>query len=133
MVRQEGEVVTTGEVIATLEEAQAAAAARAGGCGSEPPSRRRPTEADLEGLSPAVRRLRPNMDLDIAKVAGSGRGGRVTKADVLAFLEGANRPRCRRRRLSPHRQRAVPAPVVRRRAGQRATASGLARPSSGCR
>jgi 2-oxoglutarate dehydrogenase E2 component (dihydrolipoamide succinyltransferase) len=44
------------------------------------------TVIDLEGLSPAVRRLVAENNLDIGKVAGSGRDGRVTKADVLAYL-----------------------------------------------
>ncbi len=44
-------------------------------------------EVDLEGLSPAVRRLAAEHGLDIAKVPGSGRGGRVTKADVLVYLD----------------------------------------------
>ena len=35
-----------------------------------------------------MRRLAAEHGLDIAKIPGSGRSGRVTKADVLAFLEG---------------------------------------------
>ncbi|MCC8998125.1 MAG: 2-oxoglutarate dehydrogenase complex dihydrolipoyllysine-residue succinyltransferase, partial [Candidatus Contendobacter sp.] len=42
---------------------------------------------DLEGLSPAVRRLAAEHGLDIAQIPGSGRSGRVTKSDVLAHLE----------------------------------------------
>ena len=38
-------------------------------------------------LSPLVRKLARENDVDIAEVKGSGRGGRVTKQDVLAFLE----------------------------------------------
>ncbi len=85
ILRQEGEIVTTGEVIATLLEGAAGqTAAPAPAASAAQPV----TEADLDGLSPAVRRLAAEHGLDIAKVAGSGRGGRVTKADVLAFLEG---------------------------------------------
>ncbi|HRD64754.1 MAG TPA: 2-oxoglutarate dehydrogenase complex dihydrolipoyllysine-residue succinyltransferase [Candidatus Competibacter sp.] len=92
ILRQEGETVTTGDVIATLEEsavAEAAAPAPVATAAAAPTSPPAPAaEADLEGLSPAVRRLAAEHGLDIAKVPGSGRGGRVTKADVLAFLEG---------------------------------------------
>jgi 2-oxoglutarate dehydrogenase E2 component (dihydrolipoamide succinyltransferase) len=49
------------------------ASARADG-GTEPP------------LSPAVRRLVAEQGLDVARVAGTGPGGRVTKGDVLALL-----------------------------------------------
>jgi 2-oxoisovalerate dehydrogenase E2 component (dihydrolipoyl transacylase) len=38
-------------------------------------------------LSPAVRRLAEEHGVDPARIAGSGEGGRVTRDDVLAFLE----------------------------------------------
>ena len=38
-------------------------------------------------LSPLVRKLARENDVDLAEVKGSGRGGRVTKQDVVAFLE----------------------------------------------
>src|SRR5258708_2152980 len=38
-------------------------------------------------LSPAVRRLAEEHGIDPAQIAGSGEGGRVTRDDVLAFLE----------------------------------------------
>src|SRR5439155_19561772 len=37
-------------------------------------------------LAPSVRRLVAEQDVDVAQVAGTGPGGRVTKGDVLAFL-----------------------------------------------
>ena len=95
ILRQEGEIVTTGDVIATLEEgavAQTAAPAAAPAATPTPaPAAPTPvgtvTEVDLEGLSPAVRRLAAEYGLDVSKVPASGRGGRVTKADVLAYLD----------------------------------------------
>ncbi|HRZ24276.1 MAG TPA: E3 binding domain-containing protein, partial [Candidatus Contendobacter sp.] len=97
ILRQEGDIVTTGDVIATLEEgavAGAAAPAPAPAPAAAPaPAPAAPTpvgtvtEVDLEGLSPAVRRLAAEHGLDVSKVPSSGRGGRVTKADVLAYLE----------------------------------------------
>ncbi|MDQ5908906.1 MAG: hypothetical protein QG599_999 [Pseudomonadota bacterium] len=95
ILRQEGDIVTTGDVIATLEEgagAQTAAPAAAPApVVSAPVPVAAPavsaTEVDLEGLSPAVRRLAAEHGLDISQVPGSGRSGRVTKADVLAFIE----------------------------------------------
>ena len=38
-------------------------------------------------LSPAVRRLAEERGIDPTQIAGSGEGGRVTRDDVLAFLE----------------------------------------------
>ena len=40
-----------------------------------------------ETLSPAVRRLAGEHGIDVSKVAGSGKEGRVTKADIVNFLE----------------------------------------------
>ncbi len=43
-------------------------------------------------LSPAVRRLVKAHDLDPSAIKGSGRGGRITKSDVLAHLEQSGQP-----------------------------------------
>jgi 2-oxoglutarate dehydrogenase E2 component (dihydrolipoamide succinyltransferase) len=48
-----------------------------------------PAQPDRGGdrpLSPAVRRLVAEQDVDLARVAGTGPGGRVIKGDVLTFL-----------------------------------------------
>ena len=45
-----------------------------------------------EHLSPAVRRLVDEHDLDPSKITGAGKNGRITKGDVLAHLEAAARP-----------------------------------------
>ena len=41
--------------------------------------------------SPVVMRMAAEHDLDLSQIEGSGRGGRVRKQDVLAFLESARR------------------------------------------
>src|SRR5207253_136565 len=38
-------------------------------------------------LSPVVRRLLKEHDLDPAQIEGTGQGGRITRADVLAFID----------------------------------------------
>ncbi len=43
-------------------------------------------------LSPAVRRLIAHKDLDIARIHGTGRDGRVKRADVLSYLASADAP-----------------------------------------
>jgi 2-oxoglutarate dehydrogenase E2 component (dihydrolipoamide succinyltransferase) len=42
-------------------------------------------------LSPAVRKLVEEHDLDPTEIAASGKDGRLTKGDVLAFIEGGGR------------------------------------------
>jgi 2-oxoglutarate dehydrogenase E2 component (dihydrolipoamide succinyltransferase) len=90
ILRQEGEIVTTGDTIAILEEGAVQLTAEAPATTPATPSAptAAPTgEVDVEGLSPAVRRLAAEHGLDVAKIPGSGRNGRVTKADVLAYIE----------------------------------------------
>lgn len=44
-------------------------------------------EDDSEALSPAVRKLIDEHDLDPAKIEGTGKGGRLVKGDVLKAIE----------------------------------------------
>ena len=59
------------------------------------------TDASVR-MTPAVRRLVREHDLDIAQITGSGSGGRVTRDDVLAFVA---------RRSGQPSAPAAPAPV----------------------
>lgn len=99
ILRQEGDIVTTGDVIAMLEEgavqsaAEAPAAPAPASAPAAAPALAATAEVDLEGLSPAVRRLAAENGLDVSKISGSGRGGRVTKADVLAYIEAQQQGR----------------------------------------
>ena len=59
-----------------------------------------------QALSPLVRRLAREHNVDIAKVRGTGAGGRVTRDDVLAFVEsGAAAGRTVRRESGCRRTR----------------------------
>ena len=99
ILRQEGDIVTTGDVIAMLEEGAVQPAAEApatpvpASAPAAAPALVATAEADLEGLSPAVRRLAAENGLDVSKISGSGHGGRVTKADVLAYIEAQQQGR----------------------------------------
>ena len=42
---------------------------------------------DLGFISPVVARIAADRKVDLTRVSGTGRGGRITKKDVLAFLE----------------------------------------------
>jgi 2-oxoglutarate dehydrogenase E2 component (dihydrolipoamide succinyltransferase) len=59
----------------------------------------------LKGLSPAVQRMVVEHHLDAAAIAGSGRDGRITKADVVRHVEENRRP-------SLPSDAAAPAPAV---------------------
>ncbi len=47
---------------------------------------------NLDGLAPSVRRLIAEKNLDPAQIPGSGPAGRITKSDVVLFLEGSQPP-----------------------------------------
>jgi 2-oxoglutarate dehydrogenase E2 component (dihydrolipoamide succinyltransferase) len=73
------------------------------------------TEAEAELLrrrsSPLVRRIAAEHDVDLAAVTGTGLHGRVTKEDILAFVE-AGKPAAAPK-AAPTRPVAVPAPAGR--------------------
>jgi 2-oxoglutarate dehydrogenase E2 component (dihydrolipoamide succinyltransferase) len=57
--------------------------------------------AALDDLAPSVRRLVEEERIDPRAIPGTGRGGRVTKEDVLAFLSTRGRPDTPVRPASP--------------------------------
>ena len=76
----EGEEVSVGQVVAEIDTAAAAPAAEQGAVASQP------VAAALDGLSPAVRRIVIEHGLDPASITGTGKNGRITKADALDAL-----------------------------------------------
>ncbi|MCB1717015.1 MAG: 2-oxoglutarate dehydrogenase complex dihydrolipoyllysine-residue succinyltransferase, partial [Candidatus Competibacteraceae bacterium] len=92
----DGATVNAGDIIATLMEAgESPPAPQPAATEASPAQEASPQAAsttDTENLSPAVRRLVAEHNLDPAKIAGSGRNGRITKADVLAYMEQASAP-----------------------------------------
>lgn len=61
-----------------------ASAPRSGAAVAEPPSR-----GEDQRVSPAVRKLLKEHQLDVSRIRGSGMGGRVTREDVLNHIEGS--------------------------------------------
>jgi 2-oxoglutarate dehydrogenase E2 component (dihydrolipoamide succinyltransferase) len=89
-----GTVVTPGQVLALIEESAAAPAqpVRASPPASPSPAaapKAAAAEAGKEKLSPSVRRLIEENRLDAAAIPGSGRDGRLTKSDVVGFMDRA--------------------------------------------
>ena len=88
IVVEDGTTVVAGDVLAILEEGEAAAAAPVAEKKVE--KKAAPVSKETKGpvkTSPAVRRLLEEHDLDATMVTGSGKDGRITKADVMAFLK----------------------------------------------
>ncbi len=104
-----GTTVTSGQLLAVIDEGPASVAASPATGAAKPTSASAPstvakaapaagaaksTDAEIakeiEKLSPAVRRLVEENHLDAAAIPASGRDGRLTKSDVVDFL--AKRP-----------------------------------------
>jgi len=66
-----------------------------------------------QGLAPSVRRIAAEEGLDVSNVAGTGRGGRVTKGDALAALSGGGSV------ARSDGDRVVASPYARKLAGQK--------------
>jgi 2-oxoglutarate dehydrogenase E2 component (dihydrolipoamide succinyltransferase) len=130
-----GTVVTSGQVLAVIEEG-GAAAADAAQAGSRPapasppatPAAKPAAETDggrdASKLSPSVRRLVEENHLDPSSIPGSGRDGRLTKSDVVDFLgkkPTQSEPAGSGAGASPA---AAPAPPVRAPAPRPATPAG---------
>ena len=80
----EGATVTAATVLARIGAAGAAPAAQPPAPAAAPAQ---PTPAGEAVLAPAARRLVKELDLNPAEIAGSGKGGRIHKADVVAHLD----------------------------------------------
>ena len=83
---QEGATVTAATDLARIGAAGAAPAAAAQ---PQAPAAAtaQPTPSGEAVLAPAARRLVKELDLNPAEIAGSGKGGRIHKADVVAHLD----------------------------------------------
>ncbi|MEX2150733.1 MAG: 2-oxoglutarate dehydrogenase complex dihydrolipoyllysine-residue succinyltransferase [Steroidobacteraceae bacterium] len=127
-----GATVTSGELLAVIDEQAAAAAKPAPKAESkrapEPKkSVRAPAAAAKEAppaarddgggkLSPAARRLVEENRLSADEIAGSGRDGRITKADVAQHLEGGTPARAQ---AGSRQDQRVPMSRLRARIAQR--------------
>jgi len=128
-----GATVDVGTLLARIDAEAKPGVAHVDEGPPEPTADRRPPTAESGGnghappISPVVRRMADEHGVDLSQVEGSGRRGRVTKKDLLAFL-GDEKPAAPEPALhseSPYREE-EPAPagtgeqlsVMRRQIGQ---------------
>jgi 2-oxoglutarate dehydrogenase E2 component (dihydrolipoamide succinyltransferase) len=94
---QDGTIVKSGELLAILTESSEAAAPEDGNDANASKADSKPNKADLatdavkkdstaKKVSPAVKVLLKEHDLDASMIEGSGKKGRITKSDVLDYL-----------------------------------------------
>jgi 2-oxoglutarate dehydrogenase E2 component (dihydrolipoamide succinyltransferase) len=130
---QSGTVVTSGQLLAIIEEG---ASAGAGGSSAEKPAAAASNghtssaaNAEASGkLSPSVRRLVEENKLDPGAIPASGKDGRLTKSDVVDFL--GKKPTPVTDRAEPPAPASAP-PAA--RAPAPAPSAPVARPAAGSR
>ena len=123
ILKADGSTVVSGEVIATIDTEATAALAepvRPPAKADEPVAPVAPRTAPSEDsrLMPAARKMAAEAGVNTRDIPGTGRGGRITKGDIIQHLEtgmGAAVPpvieAAPRPELAPAQLPAVPAPV----------------------
>lgn len=116
IVEEEGATVVSKQLLGKLRAVKEGEETNASVNKTEPtPSDRQQAaiepESTNDALSPAVRRLLAENDLDPSKIKGSGVGGRLTREDVEAYLASASK--------APAAAAAEPDPVLAARSEKR--------------
>ncbi|CRR58525.1 2-oxoglutarate dehydrogenase complex dihydrolipoyllysine-residue succinyltransferase [Pseudomonas aeruginosa] len=91
IIKNEGDTVLSNELLGKLNEGGAAPAAPAAAAPAAAPAAQAAAPAAAGGddaiLSPAARKLAEEAGIDPNSIAGTGKGGSVTKEDVVAAVE----------------------------------------------
>ena len=89
VLKAEGDLIESNEIIARIEEGAAAAA------GTATPAAKQ-EEADIQVaeslVNPAAKKLADERNIDLAQITGTGKGGRITKEDVVNFTPARAAP-----------------------------------------
>ena len=88
ILKAEGDTVLSNEIIARIEEGAVAAAPAAPAAEPEAPE---PT-ANGGLINPAAKKLAEERGIDASLITGTGKGGRITKEDVVNYTPPAAAP-----------------------------------------
>ena len=82
VLKVEGDIVMSNEVLARIEESASEESAQ-----SSDAARKIENDAEVGGVlvNPAAKKLADERDIDLALVKGTGKGGRITKEDVVNY------------------------------------------------
>lgn len=121
---EEGTEVSIGQTVARLVSGKAAASA----VREAPTTAKKPCTVQV--LSPAVRRIVSEHNLDPKSIQGTGKGGRVTKADAVGAAEQQGAPAAAPKDVAPPLTpavAAVPEPAIGERRTERVAMSSIRR------
>jgi 2-oxoglutarate dehydrogenase E2 component (dihydrolipoamide succinyltransferase) len=89
IIKNEGDTVLSDEVVAVFEEGAAGEAPKAE---SAPEAAQAPTASEDLKISPAARKALEEKGIDASAVKGTGKGGLITKEDVMNYQAPAAKP-----------------------------------------
>ena len=114
IVKGDGGTVTSNEVIAQIDTAAKAAAATPAAAREEAkPQAKAAAKAAAPAAMPAAQKLAAEKQVDTGAISGTGRGGRVTKEDVIQAVAGGAQPAARATApAAPSAPQRAPAPAV---------------------
>ena len=85
VLKAEGDIVLSNEVVARIEEGEAAKPAAAAATKKEEPD----VKVAESLVNPAAKKLADERGIDLSQITGTGKGGRITKEDVVNFTPAA--------------------------------------------
>lgn len=110
VLMQEGDTVESQQLIAYLEKTDGAAAPAEQPAAEPKEQASKTTAAPIEdNWGPAVRKLISEYSLNPAEIKGTGKGGRITKEDVVKHLESAGKKVVVAETTTPKKAESAPA------------------------
>jgi len=89
IVRDSGETVISGELLGLIEEGEVEEQETESSEAVPASEEKAEPASDAVKLSPAARRIAEEENADVSQLTGTGRGGRITKADVMQHVQGS--------------------------------------------
>ncbi|ENK5393182.1 2-oxo acid dehydrogenase subunit E2 [Listeria monocytogenes] len=128
ILAEEDEILEVGEVICTIETADAGSSepvAEVEQTETKAPEKQETKQVKLADapasgrFSPAVLRIAGENNIDLSTVEGTGKGGRITRKDLLQVIENGPVAKREEMKSAPQEKAAMPTPPVRSAAGDK--------------
>src|SRR4029078_3979578 len=87
IVKGDGGTVVAKEIIATIDTEGKPTAAASAAPSAPPPAAQPVAKSATPAVMPAAQKIAADNNIDAGALSGSGRGGRVTKGDVLDAMQ----------------------------------------------